>query len=76
MRYRRHMPDLEITDPLGIALLAIGAFVAFKAIKAVVKVAMVLVMLIGAYLWFGVDAGAAGAAALGVVRAGVARVTG
>jgi hypothetical protein len=66
------MPDIEITDPLGIALLVIGAFVAFKAVKAVVKVAMVLVMLIGAYLWFGVETEAAGA--LGALRAGVARV--
>jgi hypothetical protein len=51
--------DLQLTTPLGIVLIAVGAFVAFKAVKTVVKVAMLLVVAAGLYLWFGVDAGAA-----------------
>jgi hypothetical protein len=44
----------QISSPLGIALIVIGAFVAIKAIKTVVKLAMVVVIAIGLYLWFGV----------------------
>lgn len=47
----------NLSTPLGIALIAVGAFVAFKAIKLVVKLAMVAVVLVGLYLWFGVGNG-------------------
>jgi hypothetical protein len=50
----------EISTPLGIVLIAVGAFVAYKAAKAVVKLLMLVVVAAGLYLWFGVDgAGAA-----------------
>jgi uncharacterized membrane protein len=53
------LADIELSTPLGIALVVIAAVVAFKAVKTVVKVAMLLVVAAGLYLWFGVD-GAAG----------------
>lgn len=46
---------LELSTPLGIALVVIGVFVAFKAVKSVVKVVMLVVVAAGLYLWFGGD---------------------
>ncbi len=45
----------EISTPLGIVLIVIGALVAWKAAKLVIKLLMIAVVLIGLYLWFGVD---------------------
>lgn len=44
---------MEMTTPVGIALVVIGIFVAFKAVKSVVKILMLLVIAGGLYLWFG-----------------------
>ena len=41
---------MELTTPVGIALVVIGLFVAFKAVKTVVKVLMLLVIAAGIYL--------------------------
>lgn len=41
---------MEISTPLGIALVVIGLFVAIKAAKTVVKVTMLLVIAAGVYL--------------------------
>lgn len=46
--------DTSATDPLGIALIVIGALLAFRLAKALLKVVMVLVILVGLYLWLGV----------------------
>ena len=46
---------MEITTPVGIALVVLGVFVAFKAAKTVVKLVMVLVVAAGLQLWFGMD---------------------
>jgi len=42
----------DLSTPLGIALIVIGAFVALKAAKAVIKLAMLAIIVIGVYLWF------------------------
>lgn len=55
---------MEITTPVGIALVVIGVFVAFKAAKTVIKLVMVLVIAAGLYVWLGVD-GARAALSLG-----------
>lgn len=44
---------MEMSTPLGIALVVIGVIVVVKAAKTVVKVLMLLVILAGLYLWFG-----------------------
>lgn len=41
---------MELTTPMGIALVVIGLIVAFKAVKTVVKVLMLLVIAAGVYL--------------------------
>ncbi len=46
------MEAIDLSTPLGVALLAIGAFVAFKAVKAVVKLLMLVVAAAGIYLTF------------------------
>ncbi len=46
---------MEITTPVGIALVVIGVFVAFKAAKTVLKLIMLAVIALGLYLWFGMD---------------------
>lgn len=51
MLYRDRM---ELSTPLGIALIVVGVIVAVKAVKTVVKVLMLVVILAGLYLWFGV----------------------
>jgi hypothetical protein len=43
----------DLSTPLGIALIAVGAFVAVKALKTVIRLAMVVVVAVGLYLWFG-----------------------
>lgn len=43
----------DLSTPLGIALVAVAAFVALKAIKTAVKVVMLVVVLAGLYLMFG-----------------------
>jgi hypothetical protein len=47
----------DVTDVLGLLLIAVGVFVAIKAAKTVARVLMVLVVAAGLYLWFGVQAG-------------------
>lgn len=42
--------DAWPSDLLGLALLAVGAFVAFKAAKLVIKLLMVVVIAAGLYL--------------------------
>ena len=44
---------MELSTPLGIALVVIGIFVAFKVAKTVVKLVMLVVIAAGLYLWFG-----------------------
>ena len=44
---------MELSTPLGIALVVIGVFVAFKAVKSVVKLVMLVVIAGGLYLWLG-----------------------
>lgn len=55
---------MEITTPVGIALVVIGVFVALKAAKTVIKLVMIVVVAAGLYLWFGMD-GARAALSLG-----------
>ena len=43
--------EIEPTDPVGIALIVIGAFVAFRVAKLVIKLLMVGVILVGLYVW-------------------------
>lgn len=47
---------MEITTPVGIALVVVGIFVALKAAKTVIKIVMIVVVAAGLYLWFGIDA--------------------
>lgn len=44
---------MELSTPLGIALVVIGLIVAVKAAKTVIKVLMLVVILGGLYLWLG-----------------------
>ena len=44
---------MEMSTPLGIALVVIGIIVVVKAAKTIVKVLMLVVILAGLYLWFG-----------------------
>lgn len=44
---------MELSTPLGIALVVIGLIVAVKAVKTVVKILMLVVILGGLYLWLG-----------------------
>jgi hypothetical protein len=46
----------DLSSPLGLALIAVAAYVAIKAVKVAVKVAMLVVVLGGLYLWFGANA--------------------
>lgn len=46
--------EISPTDPLGIALILVGAFVAFRVARLLIKLLMVAVVLVGLYLWFGV----------------------
>ena len=46
---------MEITTPVGIALVVIGVFIALKAAKTIVKLLMVLVVAAGLYVWLGMD---------------------
>jgi hypothetical protein len=48
----------DLSNPLGIVLLAVGIFVAVKTVKTVIKIVMLTVVLAGLYLLFGVDGGA------------------
>ena len=45
--------DLDVSTPVGIALIVIGVFVALKAAKTVVKLVMLVVIAAGLYLWLG-----------------------
>ena len=56
---------MEITTPLGIALIVIGVFVALKAAKTIVKLLMIAVIAGGLYLWFFADGARAAALSLG-----------
>ena len=44
---------MELSTPLGIALVIIGLVVAFKAVKGVIKLLMIIVIAVGLYLWLG-----------------------
>jgi hypothetical protein len=44
---------MELSTPLGIALVVVGLIVAVKAAKTMIKVLMLVVILGGLYLWFG-----------------------
>ena len=46
---------MELTTPVGIALVVLGVIVLLKAVKTVVKVVMLVVIAAGLYLWFGSD---------------------
>lgn len=46
---------MEITTPVGIALVVIGLFVAVKAAKTIIKLTMIAVIGAGLYLWLGMD---------------------
>ena len=46
---------IQLTTPVGIALVVIGVIVLLKAVKTVVKVVMLVVIAAGLYLWFGSD---------------------
>lgn len=46
---------MDISTPLGIAIVVIGLIVAVKAIKIVIKLVMVALVLFGLYLVFGAD---------------------
>lgn len=56
---------MEITTPVGIALIVIGVFVALKAAKTVVKLLMIAVIAGGVYLWLAGDGARAAALSLG-----------
>ena len=56
---------MEITTPVGIALVVLGVFIALKAAKTVIKLVMVLVVAAGLYLWFGMDGAKAAVLSLG-----------
>ena len=45
----------DMTNPLGIAIIVIAAFVLIKAAKSVVKLAMLALIVVGFYMWFGLD---------------------
>ena len=45
----------DITNPLGIVVIVIAAVVLIKAAKSVVKLAMLALIVIGFYLWFGLN---------------------
>ena len=51
-RYGLAMDLVDLSTPLGIALLAVGAFVAIKAVKTIVKLLMLVVIAVGVYLMF------------------------
>ena len=44
---------MEISTPVGIALVVIGLFIAIKAAKTVVKLLMLIVIGVGLYVWLG-----------------------
>lgn len=44
---------MELSTPMGIALVVIGLVVILKAAQTVVKLLMILVIAAGLYLWFG-----------------------
>jgi hypothetical protein len=46
--------EISPTDPLGIVLILVGAFVAFRVARLLFKLVMVAVALLGLYLWLGV----------------------
>ena len=45
----------DLTNPLGIAIIVIAAVLLLKAAKTVVKLGMLALIVIGFYLWFGLD---------------------
>ncbi|HVM19715.1 MAG TPA: hypothetical protein VM307_07125 [Egibacteraceae bacterium] len=49
------MGGIDLSDPLGFALLAVGILLALRLGKTVLKLVMAVVAAAGLYLWLGVD---------------------
>lgn len=45
----------DISTPVGIAIIVIGALVMWKAAKTIIKIAMAALIVIGFYVWFGMQ---------------------
>lgn len=45
--------EISPTDPAGIALIVIGAFVAFRVARTLLKLVMIVVVAAGLFLWLG-----------------------
>lgn len=45
----------DVTNPLGIAIIVIAAVVLLKAAKTVIKLAMLALIVVGFYMWFGLN---------------------
>lgn len=45
----------DISAPVGIAIVVIAALVMWKAAKTVIKIAMAAMIVLGFYVWFGMQ---------------------